>query len=96
MQTHNYLFKSEMDLQKWIVKNKLKKHENILIQVFTGRVDKQWINDLRKQLLFSLPQAKIIGVTTDGEILSGRVTTGKRLFLFLFLISLFRERSIFH
>ncbi|KZE69482.1 hypothetical protein AWM68_04245 [Fictibacillus phosphorivorans] len=77
MQTYNYLFKSEIDLQKWIVKNKLKKYENIFIQVFTGKVDKQWIDELRIQLLFHLPQAKIIGVTTDGEILSGRVTTGE-------------------
>jgi diguanylate cyclase (GGDEF)-like protein/PAS domain S-box-containing protein len=79
MRTFNYLYKNESDLKSWIETQQFKSYENILIQVFTGHVDKKWINSLRKSLLLNLPQAKLIGVTTDGEIFKGRVTTGETI-----------------
>jgi diguanylate cyclase (GGDEF)-like protein/PAS domain S-box-containing protein len=77
MRTFNYLYKNEIDLSRWIKNERFKNFENIFIQVFTGKQDKSWINTLRKSILAKLPQAKLIGVTTDGEIFKGRVTRGE-------------------
>jgi diguanylate cyclase (GGDEF)-like protein/PAS domain S-box-containing protein len=79
MRTFNYLYKNEMQLKNWIKDNELAKHNNVLIQVFTGKLNQEWIDRLRKKLLIYLPNAKIIGVTTDGEVLQGSVTTGKTI-----------------
>ncbi|MDR7071955.1 bifunctional diguanylate cyclase/phosphodiesterase [Fictibacillus barbaricus] len=75
MKTFNFLYKNEIQFKKWIKENDFKQQKYVLVQVFTGRLDKTWINRLREKLTVHLPNAKIIGVTTDGEVLKGRVTT---------------------
>ncbi|NPA73493.1 MAG: hypothetical protein GXO12_02165 [Epsilonproteobacteria bacterium] len=44
-----------------------------MVQIFTGIVDEVHIRKLIKTILTSIPKAKIIGATTDGEIVNGEV-----------------------
>ncbi|MBY6036385.1 EAL domain-containing protein [Fictibacillus nanhaiensis] len=77
MKTFNYLYKNKRNVKRWVDEHNLRQEENVLLQIFTGNLDKDWINRLRDTLLTELPQAKLIGVTTDGEIFKSRVTTGE-------------------
>ncbi len=47
--------------------------EGVLIQVFWGRRDRQDIPELQRQLRRFFPDAAVIGTTTAGEIMGGRV-----------------------
>ena len=71
MKTINLQFTDNKELKKFIDKNRLKKEENLLIQIFTGTCNKKKINTLVKSIIKLLPQAKIVGSTTDGEIING-------------------------
>ncbi len=49
-------------------------HQSVLIQIFSGRCDKIWLDDMIGHLRSLFPQAVIVGATTDGEILGEEVT----------------------
>lgn len=49
----------------------------MLIQVFSASTDKSFITMLLQEISELLPDAVIIGSTTDGEIMDGRVTSGE-------------------
>lgn len=55
---------------------------SLLIQVFTANNDKVFIQRLLDELHSILPQAMIIGSTTDGEIMSGKVSTNTTVLSF--------------
>ncbi len=55
---------------------------SLLIQVFTANNDKVFIQKLLDELNTILPQAMIIGSTTDGEIMSGKVSTNTTVLSF--------------
>ena len=77
MVTYSTYFTSTIQLQTFLNAHSLYDSEQILIQVFTALTDREEIILLRNQIHTLLPQAKIIGSTTDGEICSGTVSTGK-------------------
>jgi len=51
--------------------------DSLLIQVFSGICSVDELEDIRKVLNYHFTRAKIIGTTTDGEIIDGRATTEK-------------------
>ncbi|HFD14292.1 MAG TPA: diguanylate cyclase, partial [Epsilonproteobacteria bacterium] len=55
---------------------------SLLIQIFTAHNDKKYIADLLENLTHLLPEAVIIGSTTDGEIMAGEVSTGQTVLSF--------------
>jgi len=56
----------------------------ILIQVFTGNCDKTFLCALTDEINRLLPEAHIIGATTSGEILHGKVSGFKTVISFSF------------
>ncbi len=75
MKTYNIKYSNENELKEFIQSNNLKNHNNILIQVFTGNPGKKYILLLQEILKELLPQATIIGTTTDGEIIGRKILT---------------------
>ena len=73
MKSINTIFKNKTSLKSFIKKNNLK-NKNILLQIFTGILDKNLIQDIINLLQKEIPNVKIIGSSTDGEIIDGKVT----------------------
>ncbi|MFA7084940.1 MAG: FIST N-terminal domain-containing protein [Arcobacteraceae bacterium] len=76
MQCYSLIYENKEKLFEFISKNKLTNFENILIQVFTGINEYDYIEKLQHTLLEVLPNAKIIGATTSGEILQDQIYDG--------------------
>ena len=68
MQCYSLIYSDNEKLKAFIAQHNLQAHHSILIQVFTGINEYTYIENLRQTLLTLLPQAKIIGTTTSGEI----------------------------
>ena len=77
MKTDNIYYTDKDSFNDFIIKNSFKKEPNLLIQVFSSVLDEAVLKQLLSDILSVVPQAKIIGSTTDGEILNNIVTTDK-------------------
>ena len=75
MKTINCYYESKNKLEDFVANHNLKSEKNVLIQVFSSNLDKKVITDIKDELVEILPNAVIIGSTTDGEILDAKVTT---------------------
>lgn len=82
MNTTNTYYKDKEQLKLFLEQNSLSDKKNLLVQVFTGIVDRRYIENLIDQIIFFLPNCHIIGSTTDGEILDANVTTTKTVLSF--------------
>ncbi len=69
MKTFNTIYKTQELLKNFVFTNQIDEKDDILVQVFTGVVDKDYIKTLVKDILYIVPHANIIGSTTSGEIL---------------------------
>lgn len=72
MKLINHIFKSESVLKQFI-SNNIDHNKNILIQLFCGTSDISLINSVLKTLSKELPSAEIIGASTAGEIVNGKI-----------------------
>ncbi len=77
MKTFNTYFSNEKKLKEFLNKHHIEDSSSVLVQVFTSFNDKITIQNIVNSILILLPSAKIVGSTTDGEILNGEITTGK-------------------
>ncbi len=71
MKQVNHIYNSKDELTLWL--NSHKVSDSILIQIFTGNLDIKIISDITKIILQELPQSTIVGTTTSGEILNGKM-----------------------
>jgi len=69
MRTLNKKYISKEDLEEYIIKNNMVSEKNILLQIFTGICDVTYVQNLVQSVKTLIPHIKIIGTTTDGEIL---------------------------
>ena len=90
MRTINLKYIDKRSLKKFISKQNIKGCNNILIQIFTGIVDEKFILNLISELSYFLPQAKIIGSTSDGIIKDDKVLQFETLISF----SIFKTTKI--
>lgn len=90
MKTLNYIYSEKKDFVDFISKNNLLNYKNILLQIFTGIIDFEYIQSLIVVIKKLLPNIKIIGTTTAGEIINGTVTENKTIFSF----SIFEKTEI--
>jgi nitrogen-specific signal transduction histidine kinase len=74
MKTLNTQYSSKEALIAYINKHQIHKHPKILLQIFTGNCDEGFIAELIRNVKDLVPQIKIIGSTTDGEICDDKVT----------------------
>ncbi len=73
MKNYNLQYTTFSALKDFIEKNKIASYNNILLQIFTGVSDIEFIEDLVKKIKSLIPHIKIIGATTSGEILESVV-----------------------
>lgn len=73
----NTYYTTKEKLESFINDEKIQNSPSLLIQVFSSINDKTFISTLLSELTLFLPDAVIIGSTTDGEIMDGKVTSGK-------------------
>ncbi len=77
MKSINTYYTGKKNLESFIVDENIENSTSLLIQVFSALNDKTFISTLLEELTLYLPDAVIIGSTTDGEIMNGKVSTGK-------------------
>ncbi len=82
MKTVNTKYHSKKSLENFLLENKFLVSDSILIQVFTGVLDENFILKLLDELNSILPNATIIGSSTDGEILDGCIYTTQTIISF--------------
>ncbi len=75
MKTYNIRYRSHDKLHDFLYTNEIVDSSDILIQIFSYELNTNKIKEIVSQLKNLLPSAKIIGTTTDGEILDGRILT---------------------
>ncbi|MEN6324743.1 MAG: PAS domain S-box protein [Syntrophomonas sp.] len=94
MHTINTYYEDYESLKKYVIDNKevLLGNSNraILVQVFTGICEENYIRDLSKQIRELIPGVQIIGTTTNGEIMNGLVSGLKTVLSF----SVFKHSNI--
>jgi signal transduction histidine kinase len=73
MKTLSTVFDSYDELNYFIEDNNIAKEQNVLIQIFSGYIDKCFLELLIEFLGNEIPNAKIIGSTTDGEIIEDSI-----------------------
>jgi hypothetical protein len=71
MKTHSLLYKNGAELKDFISKNDLSEYRSVLVQVFTGVCDPEFIRSVTTDIKENLPEAAVIGSTTAGEIFNG-------------------------
>ncbi|NOR56844.1 MAG: diguanylate cyclase, partial [Sulfurovum sp.] len=71
-----------MDLENFVQNTLIEDSPSLLIQIFTATNELAFIETLLENVRHLLPQAVVIGSTTDGEIQSGKVSTGKTVISF--------------
>ncbi|MEA3499285.1 MAG: FIST N-terminal domain-containing protein [Campylobacterota bacterium] len=72
MKTFNYKYVDDGKLKSYIKQNIPVSEKNILIQIFCSITNKKFIQNLLNQLNKQLPKVKIVGTTTQGEIIDGK------------------------
>jgi len=72
MYTLNKKYITAGDLENFIDIHDISKNKNILLQIFTGICEVEFIENLVQTIKLLIPHIKIIGTTTDGEILEGK------------------------
>jgi diguanylate cyclase (GGDEF)-like protein/PAS domain S-box-containing protein len=70
------------NLKDFISGHGIEDSSSLLVQVFTAHNEYHFIKKLIEELTSLLPSAVLIGSTTDGEIMSGKVSTGKTVLSF--------------
>ena len=83
MKVFNCYFVDEKLIKEFIKNNSINKYDSILIQVFSGNNNLQFIKVLIETLKTILPQASIIGATSSGEILNGEYSQQKVVLSFM-------------
>jgi len=77
MTSINTYYTDKEALHSFISHEKVQDSSSLLIQIFTASADESFISTLLSELNTLLPNAAMIGSTTDGEIMNGEVSSGK-------------------
>ncbi len=90
MKTINKIYHSKNDLKHFIASNNIKGYKNILLQIFTGVCEIEFIEELVSTIKTLIPHIKIIGTTTCGEICNDEIYENSTILSF----SLFKNTNI--
>jgi len=73
MKSFNTVFDSFEELESFLKKHIQNEKNEILLQIFSGYIDNTFLEQLIQFVLKFNPNVKIIGTTTDGEIIEGNI-----------------------
>lgn len=82
MKQYGIWYSNFQEMKSFIYNMNIDKENSILIQVFTGVVETEFINNIIYEITSVLPQAEIIGTTTAGEIYKENVFTNTTIISF--------------
>lgn len=82
MKTWNTVYYEHFNLKEYLGENQIGDNRRLLVQIFTGSDNEDFIMGLRDQLHFLLPSAVILGATSDGEIMERGITTKQTILSF--------------
>ena len=82
MRTLNMYYEDFFGLDTFIHTHNIQNNHMLLIQIFSGINDAQYIRTIIENIVGFLPDAVIVGSTTDGEIMDGQVSTHKTIISF--------------
>ena len=91
MRTLNKKYIENEDLKAFIIQNNITEEKNVLLQIFTGICEVKFIESLVSTIKELVPNIKIIGSTTSGEILENNTLDCSTILSF----SLFENTNIF-
>jgi len=77
MKSFNLLFKDEKLLDEFIGLNVRVRDANVLVQIFTSVIERDYIFDIAKMIKSKLPKAHVMGTTTCGEVCAGKMYDGE-------------------
>lgn len=77
MRTQNTYYISKDDFSAFLKRNSFVNEKSLLVQIFSSILEKEILQTVLEDISSLLPNAKIIGATTDGEILNNKVTTNQ-------------------
>jgi len=90
LKTFNTIYTSIDDLKIFCNTNNISNNNEILLQIFTGITDTHYITKLINSIVKLFPNIKIIGSTTDGEIIDTEIETNSTILSF----SLFEKTTV--
>jgi signal transduction histidine kinase/ActR/RegA family two-component response regulator len=77
MRTVNTYYQDKVSYELFLNENNLMQEENLFIQLFSSHLNKTIIQKIIDEILSYTPQAKLIGATSDGEIIDNIVSNDK-------------------
>jgi len=77
MRTLNTYYQNKESYKRFLDENDLLDKKNLFIQLFSSNLDKDILQQTLDDILFFTPHAKLIGATTDGEIIDNIVSNDK-------------------
>ncbi len=77
MRTKNIYFSDKKKFKTFVEVSSFHCEKNLLVQVFSSQLNKNVLESILADIQEVLPQACIIGATTDGEILGSEISTDK-------------------
>jgi diguanylate cyclase (GGDEF)-like protein len=83
MRTHTLLYNDATDLKRSIQAARIRNSERILVQVFSGNPDIDFLYLLLHELRTLLPDSSIIGSTSGGEIYQGMLLENSTIITFI-------------
>ncbi len=90
MYTLNHKYKNKKSLKEWLIEHEFASKKECLVQFFCGIPKEETVSGIASFLSDNLPDAHIIGATTDGEIDTNIVTTKK----IIISVSVFEKSTI--
>lgn len=73
MKQYGLIYSNFEKMRSFIHSKNIDKYNNILVQIFSGIIDKKLIKNIINEMLSVLPNSEIIGATTAGEIFKKRI-----------------------
>ncbi|WP_044748757.1 EAL domain-containing protein [Bacillus alveayuensis] len=74
MKTYNMICADIGEIAPFIERHRLQEHHHVLVQIFSGILDKTYIKEVVKKIKHMIPNATIIGTTTGGGIIDDTIT----------------------
>lgn len=82
MKTNILEYDSKIDIKEFIDLHNIKDSSSLLVQIFTSSNEIEFIKNIQVKLLYLLPNVKIIGMTTSGEISNNGLLDNKTVISF--------------
>ncbi|MCA1320135.1 EAL domain-containing protein [Bacillus tianshenii] len=83
MKTLNLTYKEPGDIVPFIRKHDIASHSEVLVHMYAGSTDKDELSGIIQLIRGNLPQAQVVGATTDGEISGGVISTNEIIISFM-------------